>query len=42
MSQSYSPYTRRQTMVAPDFEVYRYRSAYMNEVELHHLDFDEV
>ena len=42
MSQSYSPYTRRQTMVAPDFEVYRYRSAYMNEVELHHHDFYEV
>ncbi len=29
-------------MIAPDYEVYRYRSTYMNEVELHHHDFYEV
>ena len=36
---NYNPYTKRQTMIAPDYEVYRYRSTYMNEVELHHHDF---
>ena len=35
---NYNPYTKRQTMIAPDYEVYRYRSTYMNEVELHHHD----
>ena len=39
---NYNPYTKRQTMIAPDYEVYRYRSTYMNEVELHHHDFYEV
>ena len=39
---NFNPYTSRQTMIAPDYEVYRYRSAYMNEVELHHHDFYEV
>ncbi|WP_300283285.1 AraC family transcriptional regulator [uncultured Subdoligranulum sp.] len=38
----YNPYTRRQTMIASDYEIYRYRSTYMNEVELHHHDFYEV
>lgn len=42
MATTYQPYTRRQTMLAPDYEVYRYRSAYMNEVALHHHDFYEV
>ena len=27
----YNPYTRRQTMIASDYEIYRYRSTYMNE-----------
>ena len=39
---NYNPYTKCQTMIAPDYEVYRYRSTYMNEVELHHHDFYEV
>ena len=39
---NYNPYTKRQTMIAPDYEVYRYRSTYMNEVELHHHDFNEI
>ena len=39
---NYNPYTKRQTMIAPDYEVYRYRSTYMNEVELHHHDFYEI
>lgn len=38
----YSPYTQRQTMIAKDYEVYRYRSTYINEVALHHHDFYEV
>ena len=29
-------------MIAGDFEVYRYRSTYMNEVALHHHDFYEI
>ncbi|HJD21859.1 MAG TPA: AraC family ligand binding domain-containing protein, partial [Candidatus Gemmiger faecigallinarum] len=29
-------------MIAPDLEVYRYRSTYLNEVALHHHDFYEV
>lgn len=41
-SAQYQPYTRRQTMIAADFELYRYRSTYMNEVALHHHDFYEV
>ena len=41
-SPNYNPYTRRQTMIASDYEIYRYRSTYMNEVELHHHDFYEV
>ena len=41
-SSNFNPYTRRQTMIAPDYEIYRYRSTYMNEVELHHHDFYEV
>lgn len=39
---NFNPYTRRQTMIASDYEIYRYRSTYMNEVELHHHDFYEV
>ena len=39
---NYNPYTKRQTMIEQDYEVYRYRSTYMNEVELHHHDFYEV
>ena len=39
---NYNPYTKRQTMIEPDYEVYRYRSTYMNEVELHHHDFYEI
>ena len=31
---SFQPFTRRQTMIRRDFEIYRYR--YMDEVELHH------
>ena len=42
MSASFNPYTKRQSMIEPDYEVYRYRSTYMNEVELHHHDFYEV
>lgn len=42
MSAQFQPYTRRQTMIAGDFEVYRYRSTYMNEVALHHHDFYEI
>lgn len=42
MSTPFQPYTRRQTMIASDFEVYRYRSTYMNEVALHHHDFYEI
>lgn len=41
-SAHYNPYTKRQTMIAADYEIYRYRSTYMNEVELHHHDFYEV
>lgn len=41
-STNFNPYTRRQTMIAQDYEIYRYRSTYMNEVELHHHDFYEV
>ena len=37
---SFQPFTRRQTMIRRDFEIYRYR--YMDEVELHHHDFYEV
>lgn len=39
---AFQPYTRRQTMIRRDFEIYRYRSTYMNEVALHHHDFYEV
>ena len=39
---NFNPYTRRQTMIENDYEIYRYRSTYMNEVELHHHDFYEV
>ena len=39
---AFNPYTRRQTMVEQDYEIYRYRSTYMNEVDLHHHDFYEV
>ncbi|MFR3225736.1 MAG: helix-turn-helix domain-containing protein [Blautia massiliensis (ex Durand et al. 2017)] len=39
---AYNPYTGRQTMVEPDYEIYRYRSTYMNEVDLHHHDFYEI
>lgn len=42
MAADFNPYTHRQTMVAPDYEIYRYRSTYLNEVELHHHDFYEV
>ena len=42
MAASFNPYTKRQSMIEPDYEVYRYRSTYMNEVELHHHDFYEV
>lgn len=42
MNQDYNPYTLRQTMVAKDFEIYRYRSTYLNEVDLHHHDFYEI
>lgn len=42
MAHEYQTYTHRQTMVARDYEVYRYRSTYMNEVALHHHDFYEV
>lgn len=38
----FQPYTKRQTMIERDFEVYRYRSTYMNEVALHHHDFYEI
>lgn len=38
----YSPYTRRQYMVDKEYEVYRYRSTYMDEVALHHHDFYEI
>ena len=38
----YQDFTSRQHMIAPDFEVYRYRSTYLNEVALHHHDFYEV
>ena len=41
-SSNFNPYTTRQSMIAPDYEVYRYHSAYMNEVELHHHDFYEI
>ena len=37
MPAPFQPYTRRQTMIASDFEVYRYRSTYMNEVALHQI-----
>ena len=37
MSASFNPYTKRQSMIEPDYEVYRYRSTYMNEVELHSI-----
>lgn len=37
---SFQPFTRRQTMIRRDFEIYRYR--YMDEVELHHHDFYEI
>ena len=39
---AFNPYTRRQTMVEQDYEIYRYRSTYMNEVDLHHHDFYEI
>ena len=37
---SFQPFTRRQTMIRRDFEIYRYR--YKDEVELHHHDFYEI
>ena len=39
---AFNPYTRRQTMVEQDYEIYRYRATYMNEVDLHHHDFYEI
>ena len=39
---NYNPYTKRQTMIAPDYEVYRYRSTYMNEVELHPVSYTHL
>ena len=38
----FNAYTYRQTMIAQDYEIYRYHSTYLNEVELHHHDFYEV
>ena len=35
MSASFNPYTKRQSMIEPDYEVYRYRSTYMNEPSFH-------
>lgn len=42
MAEEYAPYTKRQTMISKDYEVYRYRSTYMDEVALHHHDFYEI
>ena len=42
MGASFQDFTSRQEMIAPDFEVYRYRSTYLNEVALHHHDFYEI
>ena len=42
MGASFQDFTSRQEMIAPDFEVYRYRSTYLNEVALHHPDFYEI
>ncbi len=42
MANTYQTFTRRQTMIEPEYEVYRYRSTYLNEVALHHHDFYEI
>lgn len=38
----FQPFTHRQTMIRRDFEIYRYRSTYMDEIALHHHDFYEI
>ena len=38
----FQTFTQRQHMIARDYEVYRYRSTYLDEVALHHHDFYEV
>lgn len=36
------PFTRRQTMLKNQYEIYRYHDAHLSEVALHHHDFYEV
>lgn len=42
MKSSIRPFSTRQKMLDSNFEIYRYRDAYLSEVELHHHDFYEI
>lgn len=42
MANVFTPYTRRQSMIAGDYEVYRYQTPDVDEVLLHHHDFYEI
>lgn len=42
MSPRTQPFDPRQYMIRKDFEVFRYRDNYLNEVALHHHDFYEI
>lgn len=42
MSPRTQPFDPRQHMIRKDFEVFRYRDYYLNEVALHHHDFYEI
>ncbi len=42
MKSSIRPFSTRQKMLDANFEIYRYRDAYLSEVELHHHDFYEI
>ncbi|MDD4850024.1 MAG: AraC family transcriptional regulator [Gemmiger sp.] len=42
MREAFQPYTYRQHMITKDYEVFHYRSTYMETVALHHHDFYEI
>ena len=42
MAKRTHPFDPRQSMNRPDFEIFHYHDAKMQEVELHHHDFYEV
>lgn len=42
MASRTQPFDPRQYMIRKDFEVFRYRDNYLNEVALHHHDFYEI